>query len=67
MIKKEIIYFLCYEYVYSQGITTLFLFYPNGEWDDDKNTIQESLVKYPLDKYEWVHSESFDNIKLKYT
>ena len=66
MIKKEIIYFLCYEYQYCTGVTTLFLFYPSGEWDEDKDTLQEALVKYPPTEYEWVYSDSFNSIKLKY-
>jgi len=35
----------------------MFLFYPDGEWDEDKQTLEEALESYPPEKYEWLHIE----------
>ena len=35
----------------------MFLFYPNGEWDEDKLTIHEALRNYPVEDYEWINVE----------
>lgn len=59
---KENIKFICYRYVYhtdnGNSVTTLFSFYPNGVWDEDKLTIDEAVVQYPPDKYNWIHSDN---------
>jgi hypothetical protein len=52
---KKDIKFTCYEYLWNEGVGTMFLFYPGGDWDEDKMTLSESLKKYPVDKYEWIH------------
>lgn len=56
---KTPIDFMCYEYTYPEGRCTLFQFYPNGEWDEDKLTLNEALERYPIGHYEWIHSESY--------
>lgn len=47
--------FVCYKYRFAKGITTLFLFYPDGIWDEDKLTIKEALNKYPIELYNWLY------------
>ncbi|MBS7671746.1 hypothetical protein [Croceicoccus gelatinilyticus] len=31
----------------------LFLFYPDGKWDESKRTLDEALREYPRHRYEW--------------
>ncbi len=52
---KTPINFTCYECRWSDRHGTMFLFYPNGVWDEDKLAIEEALANYPIDKYEWIH------------
>ena len=52
--KKIDIEFTCYKYKADDCVFTMFLFYPSGEWDEDKLTIQEALISYPVDEYEWL-------------
>lgn len=52
--KKEI-EFTCYASRFNEGLTTLFLFYPQGVWDEDKLTLEDALNKYPVEEYEWVY------------
>ena len=33
---------------------TLYYFYPNGMWDEDKLTREEALINYPPNKYNWI-------------
>lgn len=49
--------FVCYKYKWDNGVGTMFLFYPDGEWDEDKLTIQEAIKQYPPEKYEWINLE----------
>jgi hypothetical protein len=30
---------------------------PDGQWDEDKLTIEQALQKYPIAEYEWIHFE----------
>lgn len=39
----------------------LYLFYPNGMWDEYKRTENEAFVAYPPDSYEWIEIE--DSVK----
>jgi hypothetical protein len=55
---KTPIDFLCYAYAWPEGSCTLFQFYPNGEWDEDKQTLKEALVQYPIEHYEWIYADS---------
>lgn len=32
----------------------VFMFYPNGSWDECKLTFEEALKAYPKSKYTWV-------------
>lgn len=36
---------------------TLFQFFPNGVWDEDKLTLNEALKKYPPTKFNWLKIE----------
>jgi len=47
--------FVCYRYKWTEGVGTMFLFYLDGEWDEDKLCIDEALANYPVDKYNWIH------------
>lgn len=33
---------------------TLFLFYPDGVWDEDKLMIKDAVKKYPPKKFNWI-------------
>ena len=65
--ELRLIKFTCYEYNYSDGVTTLFLFYPDGVWDEDKLSLSDALNNYPISEYEWVHfnSTSKDELRLE--
>jgi hypothetical protein len=54
---KTEITFVCYKYNWDDGVGTMFLFYPNGEWDEDKLTLDEALVAYPSDQFEWINAD----------
>jgi len=54
--KREV-GFICYKYQWSEGVGTMFQFFPDGEWDEDKLTLKEALEYYPIDEYEWVFLE----------
>ena len=60
MQNKIEINFTCYKYKWGDGVGTMFLFYPEGVWDEDKLTIEEALEHYPVDKYEWIFLEDMD-------
>lgn len=49
--------FICYRYTWDKGVGTMFLFYIDGLWDEDKLSIEEALDKYPIDEYNWLHME----------
>ena len=47
--------FMCYPYTDRSGHKyTIFLFYTDGMWGEDKSTLEEALTKYPPDKYNWI-------------
>ncbi len=53
---KTPISFSCYS-AYShtdQTDWTVFMFYPNGVWDEWKWTLEEAIALYPPSKYEWI-------------
>lgn len=52
--KKKPIRFVCYSCLFSDGEYAIFLFYPNGVWDESKRTIKEALRAYPIEEYEWL-------------
>ncbi len=59
MVGKIDISFTCHETTFDDtGKTTVFLFYPAGQWDEDKKVIEEALRDYPVDQYNWIHDES---------
>lgn len=33
---------------------SLYFFYTNGIWDEDKLSNEEALIKYPTTKYNWI-------------
>lgn len=35
----------------------LYLFYPNGMWDEYKRTEDEAFIAYPPDCYKWIEIE----------
>lgn len=44
-------------YFYEDGYKekyTLFQFFPDGVWDEDKLTLNEALKKYPPTKFNWL-------------
>jgi hypothetical protein len=57
MKNKKDITFTCYKYDWDEGTGTLFLFWPDGVWDEDKLTIHEALDRYPVSEYEWIHTD----------
>ncbi len=52
--NKTDINFTCYSCIFDVGNRTLYLFYPDGRWDENKYTLVEALAAYPADKYEWI-------------
>ena len=49
------VHFITYEGIFSDiGITTVYAFFPNGVWDENKLFYEEALKAYPLDEYEWI-------------
>lgn len=55
--NKQSITFPCYNCKFNEGTFTVYLFWPNGEWDENKYSLEEALRAYPVDQYEWVLSE----------
>lgn len=54
---KQINY-VTYEARFSDlGLDTVYIFYPDGVWDEYKYTYGEAIKAYPLDEYEWVEME----------
>lgn len=56
--KKKFVDFTCYRYDYNSGVCTLFLFYEDGVWNEDKLTVSEALHRYPPNEYEWIHFDA---------
>lgn len=52
--EREEIDFTCYEAYFGSHSKMIFMFYPNGVWDEDKLARCEALAKYPTSKYKWV-------------
>lgn len=47
--------FDCYLYTYGNDEkVTLFQFFPGGDWDEDKLTLEEALKKYPPTQFNWL-------------
>lgn len=40
--------------VFDELEVTIYYFYPNGIWDDDKLLLAEAQLKYPVNKYNWI-------------
>lgn len=40
--------------IFDTGQETIYFFYPNGIWDEDKLTLDEAKKKYPDSKYNWI-------------
>lgn len=57
--KQTDITFTCYKYKYNykgiDNVTTLFLFYIDGIWDENKLTIGQAIKWYPPDEYNWIY------------
>jgi len=50
--------FDCYFYAYGDNEkVTLFQFFPNGNWDEDKLTLEEALINYPPAQFNWLKIE----------
>jgi len=58
--------FICYEYKFTEGVSTMFKFFPNGVWDEDKLVIEEALRNYPLDQYNWIHTEDEHDMAINF-
>jgi len=55
---KKQIHFTSYTANFDDDIScTLFLFYPNGVWDEYKRLYNEAIEKYPPNEYEWIKLE----------
>jgi hypothetical protein len=57
--KKDVT-FICYLCDFTDGQYTIFQFWVDGIWDEDKNTLEEGILKYPLDKWNWMLAEDDD-------
>lgn len=55
-IKIDIV-FDCYPYNFTEGKSTMFNFWPDGEWDEEKYVLEEALIAYPPEKYNWIRAE----------
>ena len=53
---KDIL-FNCYTCKFDEGETTIFLFWPDGEWDENKYMLEEALQEYPVEKFNWVKAK----------
>lgn len=54
---KQINY-VTYEARFSDlGLDTVYIFYPDGVWDEYTYLYSEAVKAYPLDEYEWVKME----------
>ncbi len=53
MARKQIDY-TTYEASSAEGPWQVYLFYPDGVWDEDKLTLGEAEKKYPPRDYKWV-------------
>lgn len=42
----------------SDGPWRVYLFYPDGVWDEDKKTLEEAQKAYPKSRYQWVKIKS---------
>ena len=52
------ILFNCYQYKYDDtGVCTLFIFWPNGVWDENKYSTDEAIEVYPPSEYNWIFTE----------
>lgn len=58
--EKVDIIFDCYASRFSDGTATIFQFWPDGEWDEDKHSLEEALQAYPPAKYNWIKAENDD-------
>ena len=56
--------FICYTACSDNGNWTRFSFYPSGEWDEEKYTIDEALKAYPTSEYEWIHTDNLSEVFL---
>lgn len=56
MEKTKILY-THYPYRHMHGTDELYMFWPMGMWDDNKYFLEEALIAYPKDKYEWVYTD----------
>lgn len=45
------------------GETTIYYFYPNGVWDDDKLLYEDALIKYPTDQFNWIEIIEYKMVK----
>lgn len=57
--KLKVIEFFLHNTVFDDvGLTTTYLFYDErGYWDECKLTLDEALLKYPLDEFKWVYGD----------
>lgn len=40
-------------YIWEPPNTRLFIFFFDGEWDEDKLTYEQAIKRYPREEYEW--------------
>jgi hypothetical protein len=58
---KQDVIFTCYPYQYTEGLSTMFQFWVDGIWDEDKDTLEQGLKKYPADRWNWVLMQEEDD------
>lgn len=51
---KTDIHYVKHESTFTEGVMTIHLFYPNGEWDADKLIYKDALQKYPKRLWNWI-------------
>lgn len=55
--SKTQINYTSHESLSDDGPWTVYFFYPDGVWDEDKLTLKEAEAKYPPKKFDWVKIE----------
>ena len=58
---RKYVFFVCYPYRDGSGHEfVMYLFYPDGVWDDDKLTEKEALDNYPMSEYNWIQESELE-------
>jgi hypothetical protein len=54
---KDMIFYDSYLSKFDTGTERIYLFYPDGVWDEHKLTLDQAEERYPTDKYVWIKLE----------